>query len=312
MKIAVLVKTAMTPPTLRTKWIKKKIVNNFYNSNDNKAKALMILSALSFSIMAAIVKATPHSVELKALARQIVSCIFVLLIILYHKKRIIPLKKNIIKLILRCVFGTIGIYYYFYSIDNLLLANASMLTRLSPFFVTLFAFIILKESIRGITWMIFIPMLIGCGLIIKPNSDLFNPASIFAIISACSGALAYVMIKSIGKNESSYTIIFWFTLISSLGYAPIAFEEIKTLNGFYHSNLIFIGIFGVLGQIGLTKAYQLAKASHVAPFGYLYIVFTGIIGYYFWNEIPDFLSFTGYLIIMISYYFLMRFQDKEA
>ena len=77
----------------------------------------MILSALSFSIMAAIVKATPHSVELKALARQIVSCIFVLLIILYHKKRIIPLKKNIIKLILRCVFGTIGIYYYFHSFD---------------------------------------------------------------------------------------------------------------------------------------------------------------------------------------------------
>ena len=124
-------------------------MNNFYNSNDNKAKALMILSALSFSIMAAIVKATPHSVELKALARQIVSCIFVLLIILYHKKRIIPLKKNIIKLKLRCVFGTKGIYYYFYSIDNLLLANASMLTRLPPFFVTLFAFIILSCIVEG-------------------------------------------------------------------------------------------------------------------------------------------------------------------
>ena len=104
----------------------------------------MIISALSFSIMAAIVKATPHTVAVKAFSRQLFGCIFVLLIILIYNYRILPLKKNIIKLGLRCLFGTIGIYLYFYSIDNLLLANASMLTRLSPFFVMLFAFLILK------------------------------------------------------------------------------------------------------------------------------------------------------------------------
>ena len=281
-------------------------------SKDHKAKLLMIMSAFSFSIMAAIVKATPHSVELKALSRQIISCIFVLLIILHQKKRILPLKINRKKLFLRCLFGTIGIYYYFYSIDNLLLANASMLTRLSPFFVTLFAFFILKESINAITWMIFIPMIIGCALIIKPTSELFNPASIFAIISACSGALAYIMIKSIGKNESSYTIIFWFTLISSIAYAPFSLKEIYVLKDFHYANLILIGMFGVLGQIGLTQSYQLSKASHVAPYSYFYIIFTGILGFHFWNEIPDFSSLMGYLIIIISYFFLIRFQKHTS
>ena len=44
----------------------------------------MIISALSFSIMAAIVKATPHTVAVKAFSRQIFGCIFVLLIILIN------------------------------------------------------------------------------------------------------------------------------------------------------------------------------------------------------------------------------------
>ena len=46
-------------------------------------------------------------------------------------------------------------------------------------------------------WFLFIPMIIGCGFIIKPNTDLFHLASIFAILSACSASLAYIMIKLI-------------------------------------------------------------------------------------------------------------------
>ena len=270
----------------------------------------MLISALSFSIMAAVVKATPHSIAVKAFSRQIMSCLLVLLIIFINNNRIIPRKKNRVKLLLRSLFGTLGIYLYFYSIDNLYLANASMLTRLSPFFVTLFAFLILKEKVNGMNWLIYIPMIIGGGFIIKPNRELFNPASIFAVISACSGALAYTMIKSIGNNESAYTIIFWFTLISSGIYFVFASSELLLIEEIKYIHLILIGIFGVVGQIGLTLAYQLAKASYVAPYSYFYIIFSGYIGYYIWNEIPDVLSIIGYLFIIISYYFLIRLQNK--
>ncbi len=271
----------------------------------------MIGSALSFAIMAAVVKATPHSVAVKAFSRQLFSCIFVLSIILINNHRIIPQSKNITKLILRSIFGTLGIYLYFYSIDNLLLANASMLTRLSPFFVTIFAFIILKETVERYSWLIFIPMIIGCGLIIKPTSELFNPASIYAIISACSGAFAYTMIKSIGKEESSYTIIFWFSLFSSIVYYIIAFEEILLMHEINYYALIMIGLFGVIGQIGLTKSYQLSKASLVAPYSYIYILFSGLLGYLVWSEIPDKYSLIGYLLIISAYFYLIRSQNKS-
>tara|TARA_S200000501_G_C20870632_1_gene764056 strand:+ start:54 stop:911 length:858 start_codon:yes stop_codon:yes gene_type:complete len=278
--------------------------------NDNKAKLLMIVSALSFSIMASFVKATPHSTAIKAFSRQIISCIFILIIIFIFNTRIIPLKKSRIKLFFRCLFGSLGIYLYFFSIDNLLLANASMLTRLSPFFVTLFAYLFLKESINKLNWLIFIPLMIGCLFIIKPNSNLFNPVSIYAILSAISGALAYTMIKSIGKDESAYTIIFWFTLSSSVLYALIAGEELFKMNNIEYLNLTMIGIFGLLGQISLTLSYQLSKASNVAPYSYFYILFSGFIGYHLWNELPDNLSLFGYFLIICSYSILLRLNNK--
>ena len=71
-----------------------------------------------------------------------------------------------------------------------------------------------------------------------------------------------------------------------------------------------IGLLGVIGQIGLSLSYQLSKASYVAPYSYFYIIFSGFIGYYIWNEIPDMLSIIGYLFIIISYYFLIRLQNK--
>ena len=147
-------------------------------------------------------------------------------------------------------------------------------------------------------------------LIIKPNSELFNPASIIAVLSACSGAMAYIMIKAIGKEESAYTIIFWFTLVSSGIYFIIAKDEFSSIDKLQYLNLVIIGLFGVLGQIGLTLSYQLSKASYVAPYSYFYIIFSGIIGVYIWQEIPDILSIIGFICIFLSYFYLIRFQSK--
>ena len=102
-----------------------------------------------------------------------------------------------------------------------------------------------------------------------------------------------------------------FNLSSSSGiYFVFASSELLLIEEIKYIHLILIGIFGVVGQIGLTLAYQLDKASYIAPYSYFYIIFSGFIGYYIWNEIPDMLSIIGYLFIIISYYFLIRLQNK--
>ena len=54
----------------------------------------------------------------------------------------------------------------------------------------------------------------------------------------------------------------------------------------------------------------ISKASYVAPYSYIYILFAGLMGYYLWNELPDMLSMFGYFLIIISYYYLIRIQNQ--
>ena len=279
-------------------------------SINTKAKILMMCSALSFSIMAAIVKTSPYSAELNAFFRQIFSSLAIFTFIKITKLKIIPRRENWSKLIFRSIFGTIGIYFYFIAINTLLLANASFLTRLSPFFVIVFAFVILKEKIEPSKWLIFLPMILGSMFIIKPNTNVFNFNSLYAIVSAFFGALAYTMIKLIGKKESPYTIIFWFSTISSILFLLISFNELITIKNLDLIKMTCIGIFGVLGQIGLTISYQISKASDVAPYSYLYVIFSSLLGYLIWNEVPDYLSIIGFLLIILAYFSLL-YRDKK-
>jgi len=91
----------------------------------------------------------------------------------------------------------------------------------------------------------------------------------------------------------------------------IAFNELLIIDDIDYLFLMLIGVFGVIGQIGLTISYQLSKASYVAPYSYFYIIFSGLIGFYIWNEIPDMSSLIGYFFIITSYYYLIRFQNQS-
>ena len=52
-------------------------------------------------------------------------------------------------LLLRSVFGTLGILCNFYAVGHLVLADASMLNKMSPFFAIIFSYLILKRKIAS-------------------------------------------------------------------------------------------------------------------------------------------------------------------
>lgn len=83
-------------------------------------------------------------------------------------------------LILRCVCGTLGILCNFYAIDHLLVADASILNKLSPFFAIIFSFLLLKEKIRPAQAACVALAFIGCLFVVKPGFQ--NAALVPALI----------------------------------------------------------------------------------------------------------------------------------
>ena len=109
----------------------------------------IILSSLCFAFMNAFVKlAGDLPTAQKAFFRNFVAVIAAAVIMIKEKKSIVPQKKTLPYLLLRAAFGTLGIFCNFYAIDHLtVLSDAAILNKMSPFFIIIFSFFILKEKL---------------------------------------------------------------------------------------------------------------------------------------------------------------------
>ena len=107
----------------------------------------ILCAAFFFALMTAFVRLAGNlpSVQ-KSFFRNLVALLFATAVLLRTPEKFRFEKSNLGALLMRSVFGTIGILGNFYAVDHLLLSDASMLNKLSPFFAIIFSFFLLKEK----------------------------------------------------------------------------------------------------------------------------------------------------------------------
>ena len=114
--------------------------------NDTKKGMLFItMAAFFFASMNVFVKLSGDLSSIqKSFFRNLIAALFAFIILIKSKEGFTYQKKDIPMLLLRSTFGTIGILCNFYAVDHLLVSDASMLNKLSPFFVIIFSSLFLK------------------------------------------------------------------------------------------------------------------------------------------------------------------------
>lgn len=261
--------------------------------------------------MAAMVKlAGDIPVMEKVMFRNLVSLVIAFLAL---KKKGAPLfgkRENQKYLLARSLLGLTGIIFYFYSISKLCLADSAMLNKLSPFFITLFAIIFLKEKLTPMKIISMIVVFLGALLVIKPQWDLSIVPAASGFLSAAFAGGAYTLVRFLKDRENPSTIVFYFSLVSVLGTVPFVILNFQPFTKIQFLYLISTGIFAAMAQFALTYAYKFAPASEVAIYNYTNIVFSSIIGFFIWKEIPDHLSILGGLIIVIMA-IIVYLKDKK-
>ena len=115
----------------------------------------IIFSALSFSIMEIAVKISGKTIPVmeQVFARNFITLLIGAFVMFKNKEKLFPDKNNVLSIVCRSVSGYLGIISYFYAANNMVLADASVLQKTSPFWSSLFAFIIIKEKIFEIQWI---------------------------------------------------------------------------------------------------------------------------------------------------------------
>ena len=267
----------------------------------------MLISALGFALMAACVKEVSGLgipvLEIVA-ARAIVSGIISYADI--KRKNISLWGHNKTLLIARGTVGTFALMFVYYAVTTLPLAEATVLQYLHPVFTAILALFFLKEVIQRSTIACIVLSLIGLVIIIQPNLQIDNDVHYpwlsigVGVLGAFGSAVAYIIIKKLTKTDDSSVIIFYFPLIA----LPISI--ILLGNDFVVPSLaatgllILIGIFTQVGQVGLTKALNSADASKATAYSYVQVLFSVLIGWAYFSEVPVFTTIIGGGLIMFG------------
>lgn len=268
--------------------------------NRTKGIILILLSALFFALMASTVKflkdiPTPEKIFFRNLFGVFIS----FLIIKKNKKSILGNNKKL--LLLRSIFGLSGVAAYFYSLNMLPLADTVILNKMSPFFVLILSFLFLKEKISKLNVISLILAVIGAGFVIKPEFNVDTIPYLIALSSAFFAGSAYTVIRHLRNFDSTETIVFYFTLFSTIIIIPfMIFGGFKIPNIGELIGLIFLGVFATTAQFLMTNAYRYAPAGELSIYTYTNIIFSTIIGFVFFFEIPDYLSIIGGLLIILA------------
>ncbi|MGL4449643.1 MAG: DMT family transporter [Sarcina sp.] len=288
-------------------------------NNKKKGILLMLLFAFSLSLMSAFLKIAGHiPVAEKTVYRNSIAALFAFIYIakkygFKKREKFFGNRQNILGLSLRTVFGIVGITLNLYALQYLLLPNATVLQDLSIFFVIIFSYIFLKERIRLIQVILICVGFIGAIFVVHPTSAKFLLLpSLAAILGAAMNGGDSATMRYLGNKCDAVTLVFFYNFISSIILLPFMIIFYKPLSFHTTMYLILAGLLYIVVEFTLILAYKYAPAREIALFRYSDVIFSAIIGFFFFGKLPSFISIIGYIIIIVSAIILFLSRDYSS
>ena len=262
----------------------------------------IVLSALLFAGMNMFVKLSGDlPVFQKVFFRNAIAMVIAFFVLMKNHLSLRPSVKGSAKfLILRTAFGLLGVICNYYALDRLVLSDASILNKMSPFFAVFFAFLFVQERPRMYQWLTLIGALFGAMFVIKPSfaNAAFIPA-VVGFLGGVSAGAAYGCVRKLGlMGEKNPYIVFFFSSVSTLTVLPaalIGYEPMTFLQVIY---LLSAGVCAALAQFSITAAYTYAPPKEISVYDFSQVVFASLMSLIVFSQLPDGLSLIGYAIIV--------------
>jgi len=256
----------------------------------------ILLATLSFAVMNMLAKYLSDFHPMQVIFfRTLGTVVFVLPYMIWHRIPILGTHHRM--LLLRSVVGLISLATFFMAIQRMPLGSAVSIRYLGPIFGAMLAFLFLKEKITWLQWLSF--AVAFSGVIVLKGFDLRidQTGLILVLTSAVTVGVVFVLIRYLATREHYLTIINYFMCISlffSIGF----FSYFRMPVGMEWGAILSIGIFGLIGQVLMTRAFELELTSVLAPFKYMELVYALILGFLIFGETYSLLPFLGILLIV--------------
>ena len=214
--------------------------------------------------------------------------------------------------LVRCVSGAISTGAYIAALARLPLVNVMVIAYSTPVITVILAASFLRERVRVFRWSATFVGFVGILLMLSPYFEgqwtIVTVAGIgmsFALLSALTGAVSAIQIRRLTETEKTPSIVFYFYVACALAGALTLPFEAAAPNLTEWILLIVIGVIGVFAQLATTESLRLAGASTAVFFDYTIILWSFLIGYFVFGELPELIVYVGGSLIIGSGIFII-------
>ena len=195
---------------------------------------------------------------------------------------------------------------FFYSISVIPLAKSLTLAFIAPLIVTAFSPSLLNEKVGFRRWAAVIIGFVGSLIVIRPGFMEINLASVAAIGTGILYGLYLIVTRKLNKSEHPLLTLLLTGVVGAI-IGSIIISQVWIQPSISEWYMMFaIGFFATIGHLFLILSLMYADASKLAPFGYFEIIPNIIIGYFFFNNFPDYFHILGLVIIISSGVYIFR------
>ncbi len=266
----------------------------------------MILGSACFALLSALAKYLSTEVHPFEIAFFRTLGILIIMVV-WKRKELGKIKLQQHKVhLMRALSGTAAMLMLFTSFSLMPIADATALTFTAPLFATVGAAFFLGETLRIRRVFSTLIGFIGAMIILRPGIQDFETSALLALGAALCISITMLNIKILSRTESSNTIV----LINALLMTPLSFIPAlfvwTTPTGELLLWLTLTGVAGFGIQQCMTRAFAATEATAVLPFDFARLLFTAIVGYVIFNELPDFWTWVGGAVITASVVYIAR------
>jgi drug/metabolite transporter (DMT)-like permease len=180
------------------------------------------------------------------------------------------------------------------------LAEATAINFISPAFITALSIPLLGEVVGRRRWAAVGVGLLGMLIIVRPGAGVFEAEVLLPILGSASWAFAVVSTRKMGGIDRPETTLIWSAAVGLLVLtAMLPFAFVPPTAGEVGLAVV-VGVLSTGGHWLVVLAYRLAPASVLAPFAYVQLIFSTLLGLLVFGELPDGWTYLGAAVIAAS------------
>lgn len=289
----------------------KRASPNHYEGGPLRGITLKVISVCAFVVMATLLKATE---TIPAGELVFFRCFFAILPVVGYlafkrQLRTALRTKNPAGHVVRALVGVTSMGLGFFALTRLPLPETTAIQYATPLLIVVFSALLLKERVHLFRWTAVLVGLVGVVIILWPRLTVFSSGTmddaattgaIASFAAAIMAAFAMMQVRKLVQTERTEAIVVYFFICATiLSLLTIPFGWVMPTP---HQAVLLIcaGFVGGIGQLLLTSCYRYADMSVIAPFEYVSLILTIIIGFVVFADVPTLTMLIGAVIIVCS------------